>query len=136
MGSPMQDTVEWQAVAEVAVCPRTTQRVAVRLHGGSHVLIFQRSGAEAWSRQDLSLRGLVGTSVSSTDCADAGGLPPRPCALAFAGNASRRTQGTQGNDFFEGSLLAVYWDFGARGAEVRTYPMHFLPYKVMQNDMS
>jgi len=112
-----------QVVLEVAVCPRTAQRVAVRVKGASHILVFERLGSEGWARQELVLRGFV----------SAGGDTARPCSLAFAGNPARRCQL---DAFFEGSLLAVYWDFGEDRTEVRTYPMHYLPYKLMQNDAS
>lgn len=121
-----------QAVLEVAVCPRTAQRVAVRIAGASHILVFECLCAEGWTRQELALRGLIsatagrGTDSASEDL-------PRPCAVAFAGGTVHRLQWDARG---EGSLLAVYWDFAGRGAEVRTYPMHFLPHKLVQADAS
>jgi len=123
-----------QVVLEVAVCPRTRQRIAVRVRGAPHVLVFERLGTEGWVRQELVLLGLVGakTRPPGDDPVPGQGVP-RACALAFADNAEPRQQGSAA---FEGSLLAVYWDFGRGAAEVRTYPMYYLPYKLMHSDLS
>lgn len=130
---------ERQQVLEVAVCPRTAQRIAVRLENVTHVLVFERLGTEGWLKQDLALRGLICATrcshPSSTNLIghsdDLADMQPTPCAVAFACNSS---QSCQWDSTSEGSLLAVYWNFGASGAEVRTYPLHFLPYKLLQSD--
>ena len=46
-----------------------------------------------------------------------------PQALAFA-KVMRHS---------EGSLLAVHWLFDSGTSEVRTYPFHYLPAKLLQN---
>eukprot|EP00927_Polykrikos_kofoidii_P023010 TRINITY_DN21313_c3_g1_i1.p1 TRINITY_DN21313_c3_g1~~TRINITY_DN21313_c3_g1_i1.p1 ORF type:complete len:619 (+),score=86.28 TRINITY_DN21313_c3_g1_i1:46-1857(+) len=134
-------------VAEVAVCPRTAQRIAVRLANVAHVLVFERLGT-TWGKQELSLRGLI--SARSRDPGPSGSLPPMPLSVAFAagghvsvalrdGQAVGPQQKQQpaplpGSSLLpEGSLLAVYWDFGDQGAEVRTYPMYYLPFRLMKH---
>lgn len=111
-------------VEHIAVCPRTSQRVAVSFSGVPQLAVFERLGAEGWSRQDLAFQGLVGCAV--------GHVHPLPLALGFAANPVHT--GHTRDSSFEGSLLAVLWSFGDSGSEIRTYPMHFLPYKLMQKD--
>lgn len=134
------DTVGPSLVAEVAVCPRTAQRIALRLHDASHVLVFERLFTGEWAKQELVLRGLVSAKSRF------GGSPPLPRALSFAGGpaavAHRHGRGQQqqqpqglSSGVVEGSWLAVYWDFGEY-SEVRTYPMYYLPHRLMQCDMS
>jgi len=113
-----------QAVLELAVCPRTQQRVALLLEAEARVLVFERLAGEAWARQELVLRGLVAAAGAQ------GPEAPRPRALAFAAGPRRR----QGAGPFEASLLAVYWDLPGHAAEVRTYPMHYLPSKLVHSD--
>lgn len=131
-----------QGVVEVAVCPRTHQRIAALVDGAPHVLVFERQGTEGWVRQELVLLGSVGAKTSgATDAMDEEGPGmdggrgdvPRPRSIAFAGNAVHQQRGDAS---YEGSLLAVYWEFGHGVAEVRTYPMHFLPYRLMHSDAS
>jgi len=131
-----------QAVVEVAVCPRTHQRIAALVDGAPHVLVFERLGAEGWARAELALLGAVGVDTevhadlfredSPSMGGDGCGMA-NPRAIAFAGNVVRRQRGDAP---FEGSLLAVYWEFRHGAAEVRTYPMHYLPYKLMHSDLS
>mmetsp|Transcript_55114 Transcript_55114/g.131334 ORF Transcript_55114/g.131334 Transcript_55114/m.131334 type:complete len:591 (-) Transcript_55114:72-1844(-) len=118
-----------QKALEVSVCPRTWQRIAVRVEGVNHILIFERVGAEGWLRQEVVYRGVI-TALARPDVlgsaagADAGQATARPLALEFAGNAKRRSSREAA---VEGSLLAVLWDFSDRGREIRTYPMYYLP---------
>jgi len=148
-GASEGETTQQQAVLQVAVCPRTQQRIAAVVEGIPHVLVFERSGTEGWVRQDLVLLGLVRASSSSSASApsapgdtasqlegpalaDIQADGSRARSIAFAGNTVHRQQG----DAFEGSLLAVYWEFEQYAAEVRTYPMYFTPYKLMHSDLS
>mmetsp|Transcript_64624 Transcript_64624/g.140701 ORF Transcript_64624/g.140701 Transcript_64624/m.140701 type:complete len:559 (+) Transcript_64624:42-1718(+) len=125
-----------RAVVEVSVCPRTAQRVALRLHGGPHVLIFDRQGSDDWMKQELTLRGLV-SSAAPRGSSGSASSHPMPCSVAFAGSPVRRSEQSglsRWDALYEGSLLAVYWDFGERGQEVRTYPMYHLPCRRVQYD--
>lgn len=137
--APVCDVLQ-QSVLEIAVCPRTQQRIAVRVENASHVMVFERLGTEGWVRQELVLRGLISATRSTIEALVAGSEvnlaeAARPRALAFARHTMHRPRG--GDPLVEGSLLAVYWDFGGRAAaEVRTYPMHYLPYKLMHSDAS
>eukprot|EP00913_Durusdinium_trenchii_P029040 g27229.t1 len=105
-------------VQEVAVCPRTAQRVAVRLDGCREVLIYERAtcGLAGWSHRELMPCGRL---------AAPGAFPQ---ALAFAEKAK-----AMGSPESEGSLLAVHWLFDCGHSEVRTYPFHYLPAKLLQN---
>mmetsp|Transcript_22380 Transcript_22380/g.43600 ORF Transcript_22380/g.43600 Transcript_22380/m.43600 type:complete len:569 (-) Transcript_22380:3-1709(-) len=129
-----------RSVLQVAVCPRTRQRVALIVENCPQILVFERLCAEGWERQELVLRGLIGAALGATepgvaDAASGAAELARPCALAFAGRMLRRPR--VGDTLYEGSMLAVYWDFGGGTApEVRTYPMHYVPYGLMHNDAS
>eukprot|EP00812_Abedinium_dasypus_P011168 NODE_4742_length_645_cov_160.771186.p1 GENE.NODE_4742_length_645_cov_160.771186~~NODE_4742_length_645_cov_160.771186.p1 ORF type:complete len:178 (+),score=41.39 NODE_4742_length_645_cov_160.771186:3-536(+) len=112
-----------ERVEEVAVCPRTLQRLAVRLENGEHVLVFERSIGTGWAKQDLVLRGRLHASHRRGGEMGDEVASAMPRALAFAVHAPRWRQLTT---HYEGSLLAVYWA-SALGAEVRTYPMHYMP---------
>lgn len=125
-----------RAVAEVAVCPRPgQQRVAVRLEGASSVLVFERLAVHGrpW---ELTPRGTISAVVDhgeSGSSRTSTGAVGRACAIAFAGNAPKqRAQG----EAYECSLLAVYWDFGSHGSEIRTYPMHYTPQTLVQTNPS
>ncbi|CAK9088087.1 unnamed protein product [Durusdinium trenchii] len=80
-------------VQEVAVCPRTAQRVAVRLDGCREVLIYERAtcGLAGWSHRELMPCGRL---------AAPGAFPQ---ALAFAEKAkamgSPESEGTAGRSF-------------------------------------
>jgi len=110
-------------IEEVAVCPRTWQRIAVRVNGDPRVLIFER-GCEGGWKQDVC--GSI-SAVGNTE----GGQLPQPLAIAFSQNYPQQLPR---DNLFEGSLLAVLWEFAERGREVRTYPMHFLPQLLLQKD--
>merc|ERR1712137_324997 len=115
-------------VEEIAVCPRTFQRVAVRLKDTPHVPVFECLAVNTWVKQDIILRGLVSASheVSSWSAAhdERQLFHAMPRALAFAGNATRHCSRDM---FLEGSLLSVYWE-SPGGVDLRTYPMHYLPF--------
>lgn len=106
-------------VQEVAVCPRTTQRVALRLDKRSEVFIYERAtcGLAGWSQRELMPCGRLATQGAF------------PQALAFAEKA--KVIGSANST--EGSLLAVHWLFDSGHNEVRTYPFHYLPAKLLQN---
>eukprot|EP00931_Biecheleriopsis_adriatica_P055128 TRINITY_DN32525_c0_g1_i1.p1 TRINITY_DN32525_c0_g1~~TRINITY_DN32525_c0_g1_i1.p1 ORF type:complete len:637 (+),score=97.61 TRINITY_DN32525_c0_g1_i1:32-1912(+) len=124
-------------VLEVAVCPRAAQRVAVRLEGCREVLVFDKPGCglAGWSQTELMPCGPISAVCGSEE-------DVRPLALSFAAGRLGKQIGLRGSSgridegCFEGSLLAVYWGFkSAAGerAEVRTYPMHYLPTAVLQS---
>lgn len=123
-------------VLEVAVCPRSAQRVALRVQGCQQVLVFERPrcGLAGWSRRELLPCGKI--------CASgADGEDVRPLALSFARGVEtseqRSLRSGELEGCFEGSLLAIYWSFSSQGAnrgEVRTYPMHYLPTQVLQGN--
>lgn len=177
-----------QAVLEVAVCPRTGQRVAALVEdasGVAHVLLFERAGllgntatgafggGGVWGRREICFKGLITASCThgGNEPGARGAALPRPVALAFAsgrtptgaadarapganigaafdkccwpgpgadGSGGASTTGASGAGItYEGSLLAVYWRFGGEDrAEVRTYPMHFLPHNLVESDAS
>eukprot|EP00933_Yihiella_yeosuensis_P053055 TRINITY_DN5121_c0_g2_i1.p1 TRINITY_DN5121_c0_g2~~TRINITY_DN5121_c0_g2_i1.p1 ORF type:complete len:636 (+),score=74.36 TRINITY_DN5121_c0_g2_i1:47-1954(+) len=124
-------------VLEVAVCPRTTQRVALRIADCDHVVIFERPGCglAGWTRRELLPCGLISATDSSSE-----GLSAKPLSIAFAAGRGASRLGLQGSgsskladlSSFEGSLLAVFWGFASSG-EVRTYPMHYLPSRLLQS---
>lgn len=132
----------------VAVCPRTSQRIAVLVEDSaangplrSRVLIYERFTSEGWQRHELTLRGTISAAGGSLEPDDGRGvglqdldIPAIPVAVAFAGNDRRKRFGQVADSSYEGSLLAVYWECpdpaagpGRVRAEVRTYPMHYLP---------
>lgn len=123
-------------VAEVAVCPRPgQQRVAVRLEGTGSVLVFERLAVQGrpWSLTPRGAISAVGDSEESSSAFTRAAAAGRPCAIAFAGNAPKhRARG----ETYEGSVLAVYWDFGSQGSEIRTYPMHYSPQALVQTNPS
>ncbi|CAE7520846.1 vapA [Symbiodinium pilosum] len=106
---------ESRRVLEVSVCPRSAQRLAVRLEGCREVLVYERPtcGLAGWSHRELSPCGILAAEGAV------------PAALAFAAHAPQRSAA--------GSLLAVYWHLHSGRHEVRTYPMHFLPSSVLEN---
>lgn len=119
-----------RTIVSIAVCPRTGQRLAVLLEGSPLVLIFERLGSDAAGlTSKLALRGLLG--VAPRDSSQV-----RPVAVSFAECAVEQQQHSQCDALFEGSLLAVFWDYGEGGSEVRTYPMHYLPQTMLRNGMS
>lgn len=105
-------------VQEVAVCPRTTQRVAVRMDKHREVFIYERAtcGLAGWSHRELMPCGRLAAQGAY------------PQALAFA----EKTK-IIGSQQTEGSLLAVHWLFDSGHVEVRTYPFHYLPAKLLHN---
>lgn len=124
-----------QQVAEVSVCPKTGNFVAIRLHSVAHVLIFQRVEKEGWAKQDLILWGLVAADGLRTDLyavkveseatAFADAIRSYPIAVGFAAaNSSPFSSQFQDRD---PSVLAVYWEFGDGAPEVRTYPLQQPP---------
>lgn len=116
-----------RTVVGIAVCPRSGQRLAVLLADSPLVLIFERLGPDATGpTAKLSLRGLLGAAPRGT-------REVRPLAASFA---KCPVSNSPCDSLFEGSLLAVLWDFGAGTSEVRTYPMHYLPQIMLRKGMN
>eukprot|EP00746_Dinoflagellata_sp_MGD_P012756 gnl/MRDRNA2_/MRDRNA2_127328_c0_seq1.p1 gnl/MRDRNA2_/MRDRNA2_127328_c0~~gnl/MRDRNA2_/MRDRNA2_127328_c0_seq1.p1 ORF type:complete len:535 (+),score=65.65 gnl/MRDRNA2_/MRDRNA2_127328_c0_seq1:86-1690(+) len=116
-----------RTILGIAVCPRSAQRLAVIFEGSPMVLVFERVASDAAGlTSKLALRGLLGVAPRGT-------MQVRPLAVSFAECPVIKSPC---DALFEGSLLAVLWDFGDGGSEVRTYPLHYLPQTMLRNGMS